>query len=128
MLNALFAPLLIRMQDNFRVGSGLEPVAKRFELEANFLEIVDFSIERDAKIAITHLHWLVAELGDIEYRQPSAAEANYGSLLDWPFIRVVNNLESSPRPLSRESKSKTAWSAVVNKLRHGNQLLRKEAV
>src|SRR5215472_17180100 len=33
-LNAIFAPLLVGMQDNFRVGPSLEPVAKGFQFSA----------------------------------------------------------------------------------------------
>jgi hypothetical protein len=68
------APLAVAMQQNFRVGLGLKPVAGRFEKRAELAEVVNRAVEYHADGAVGRGHRLYAGSAQIEDREPSVTQ------------------------------------------------------
>ena len=77
-VQAVDAPLLERMQDDFGVGMArLPPVsAQCFELLPHLGVVVDFAVEHDLQPAVLVGHRLVGHRREIDDRQPPVAEAD----------------------------------------------------
>ena len=74
-LDAVFAPCLPGMDDDFGVGARVEAVAERNELGDEFLEVVDFAVE-DHRHAVVLVPQRLLAGGDVDDRQPAMTEAD----------------------------------------------------
>src|SRR5688572_18358144 len=78
-LDAVGAPLFPRVHDGFGVAHRAEAVSAAFELDAQFLEVVDLAVERDENRVILVAEWLAPsrEIDDREAPMPKA-HAGFG--------------------------------------------------
>src|SRR5262245_8590732 len=63
------APLLVCVDDRFRVSAGAEIVSEALKLPAQLLKVVDFAVERDLNAAIRVRHRLASRFGQINDRK-----------------------------------------------------------
>ena len=75
MIEDLFPPLLITMDNHFRVGARPEDVSSLFEFRTQFLEVINLAVQDDPYLLLRVGHRLVPA-GQIDNRQPPKAEPN----------------------------------------------------
>jgi len=71
--HARHIPLLVCVEDDFRVGGGSEPMSGLFQFASQVLEIVDFAVVRHEDHAILVGHGLLSA-GGIDDCKPSMTE------------------------------------------------------
>src|SRR3954454_22777649 len=81
-LNAVLAPLFVRVQNDLGISSGPEPMPCSFEGPAQGFEIVDFAVEYDPTRAIFVLERLVSRRRQIDDRQTPKQQRHVTSLVD----------------------------------------------
>ena len=74
-------PLDERMEQDFRISAGAEPVSQALQLASQLPVVVDFSVESDGHAAILSGHRLVARR-DVENRQTRRAQRDNGRFED----------------------------------------------
>ena len=70
------APLLVAEQDRLGVALGAEFVARRFEIAADILEIVDFAVEDDVEQPVGLVHRLVGAGRGVDDGEAGVREAD----------------------------------------------------
>ncbi len=72
MVQHVVAPLLVPVDDHFRVGAGLEDVAERLELPAQLLEVVDLAVEHDPhrSLGVSHRLMTARKIDDRQAPEP----------------------------------------------------------
>ena len=100
--NAILAPLLPGVDDDFGVAARAEGVAERLQLVDQLGEIVDLAVERDAHRAVLVEQRLSPERRKIDDREPAMAEADTGGQVEAAVVgaamvqRVGHALKSAP--------------------------------
>jgi hypothetical protein len=87
MLQTVEVELAIGGKNDFRVGARLESVPARLELGPEFLEIINFTVERDPDQTVRSRHGLPARWAQVDNREPPVTETRH----------AVNNRISSIR-------------------------------
>ncbi len=72
-VDALRAPFLVRVEDDFRIGAGAEAVAAARQFRPQVQEVVDLAVEHDGQGAVLVEHGLVAA-GEVDDGQAAHAQ------------------------------------------------------
>jgi hypothetical protein len=75
-LDAVGAPFLVAVHDDFGVGVAAEHVAPAQQFLADGLEVVDLAVEDDLDVAVLVGHGLAAVFGEVDDAQSAVAEGD----------------------------------------------------
>src|SRR6185503_1948591 len=115
-------PMLVRLEDDFRVGGRVESLAERLELAAKLLEIVDLAVERDDATRRRIDHRLGAGLAQVEDRKTAVRKHDFVGLRGPESVAVGSSVAQGDADLVDAGHDVAASQPVggwVREVAHG---------